>query len=60
MDSFLQFVEQCIGLVICFCFGHDLGISESDGLSSWTCQRCHHPRMRTLIDWVDKFLELFF
>jgi hypothetical protein len=62
MDSFLQFVEECIGFVFCFCFGHDLGISEpsGSGLSSWTCKRCHHPGWITLPDIVQKVLDLLF
>jgi hypothetical protein len=61
MDSFLQTLEECIGFAVCFCFGHDLGISsQDDGLSSWTCQRCHHPGWITLPDIVQKVLDLLF
>jgi hypothetical protein len=62
MDSFLQYLEEFIGFVFCFCFGHDLGISapSGSGFSSWTCQRCHHPKWITLPDIAQKFADLFF
>jgi hypothetical protein len=54
----LNAIEKFLARATCFVFGHKSGSIECDGVSSWTCDRCQTPGMPTLIDWVNKLLDL--